>query len=736
MTSDNSFDWSRYQIENPQEQQQISAPTSQLQQEEASQNGEFDWSQYQEEKPMTFGEKLPQDIKEAFKGYGRLGLSGLSQIYTAPFRTSGSLLQTLAKGGVEGEPGQFKGAGTRMVRKAGEYLSKKGKEEVDINKQRIEKILGKPYSKGEESIQEFTDDFGDLAGLGIPPTHAAAGAALSWVGGRLGAGEDTRETLKMIGTSIPAFYKGIQLLWKDRNFVDRIMDIFRKEPQAMGKLTGLEGAQLKAFQELSKAEQSTFVSKMLEEETNIMNQAKEQQVYADRMSSTEAARTLTGRVTEGGEELGLRPTNIGVKPSSTESNLENVLDIASKKEFGNKRVAGKNLKNTVMESDNKAYNRVNELYEKSRNLNERVNKPHIKLTHQLQDRLDQLNRIPRPSSVQNNLKNALEDIIEELAVVENGQIVGYKEINNQTLIDQIQSLRQTVDFDFEHGSPKGIFKPTISDIQDSVYTAAKGKAAESLAEANSAYREWTTNYNNDYINPYRDRSNKNYEGLLNKNLDPDHFNVVNDLVGETKAGNDILKSTQREIVEKKLRKFVEKPDLVRSRDFRKAMTELESVLSPDQVKAVRAEMESQVSAKFRRKVSVPEKIEKAAAKYSNKTPAVIRERLTTPEGIAELKTDLSKTKNGKAIFDDLGKRKIKSILSEGKIKADFNGKDLYKVLNNEKNYSLIEALTSPEEAEAALNAAEALSKKKFTAENLNALSKKLMKYKLIHFLVF
>jgi len=777
-----NFNWDAYE---PVKKEQNGTPTQQSSSKAAS----FNWDNYeglpgyetreapQKEEPMTFKENLDISMKEAFKGYGRLGLSGFSHIYTALPRAAGGILQGLAGIGEEGEPGQIKGAGTRMIRGAGEYLSKKGEEELAVNKERIQKILGKPYGKGEEKIQEFTDDFGDLVGLGIPPAHAAVGAGFSSVGDLFGASKETRETLKVIGTSIPALAKGVQLLWQDRNFVARFMDIFRKKPQAMGKLTGLSGTQLKAFNALSKAEQESFIKQMLDAESNIMNQAKEQQLaagsgqkatrlgeeaiagteqaFADRMPSPEAARTLTGRVTEGGEDIGIKPTpNPRIRASSTDANLEKMLDNVNPNEIGNKRKAGINLKNTVMESDNAAYQTVNDLYTRSRELNSNINTPHMKLANQLQGRLTELKRIPRPSSVQRNLINALEDIVGELAVVEDGAIVGYRDINNQVLIDQIQSLRQTVDFDFEHGSPKGIFRPTINDIQESVYNVASESgnkaASDALREANTAYREWTTKYNNDYVNPYRDRSNQSYEQLLDKNLKSDHFNVVNNLVGETPQGSQILGATQREIVENKLKDFVKEPNLVRSRSFRKAMTELESVLTPKQMSAVRAEMEAQVPERFSRKATAnkfkpmdtAKEIEKAntnikaAAKYSNKTVAEIRKLSGTPEGIAQLKTDLAKTPNGEAIFEDLAKRKINSILSEGKIKAEFKGKDLYKVLNNEDNYALIEALTSPEDASMALDIAEKLANKKFTLENLSKISKSAAKYKLIHFLLF
>jgi hypothetical protein len=258
-------------------------------------------------------------------------------------------------------------------------------------------------------------------------------------------------------------------------------------------------------------------------------------------------------------------------------------------------------------------------------------------------------------------------------------------------------------------------------------------------------------YDNKNINPFRDTSNQNYEKLLDTVLDPDTFNMVQTVAGNTAAGDEILGATKRKMVDKKLAKFVKKPATIRSRDFRTAMTELESVLTPQEMNAVRTEMESQVPPQLRRDVTAHEmpsrakaakevekftKESKAAAKYMDKTPAEIRKLSNTPEGIEQLKKDLSGTQKKKDIFEKLSKEKIESMKKGGKIRAKPTGKEIFDVFNQEKNYSLLEALTSPEEAAEALDVAEKIANKKFTKENVSKYVKLGGKYKLIHFLLF
>jgi len=728
-------------------------------------------------------DKTKEVIFETAKAPLRMASRDIVTAGAAPFKGLGHALSAFSKLGGIDEEGLVKGKGAQLTKKFGDFLSGFGERNETFMKGEIEKYLGKSYTTLEEGLTQATERasniFGQLpnAGMVVP---AIMGGFLGQAAKDAGLSEDAQSVFEITGMFSKEFGKVALKILDSKDTGLKLLNMLKGNPQATGELTGLAGVQLEAFNALSDAEKSAYIKNLAEKEVQLRSGIKVEETAAKTLEESIAkenalgpgldtlkdqgqgqGRSLQGRVTAGGEDIGVRPTPTGARPSTTESNLENVLDRVHGNELGNKRVAGETLKNTVMDYDNTRYSHVNDLYTDARALNENIQAMHPELVDQLQTRLAELNRIPHPSSVQQNLINSIEDILNSIAEVEEGVVVGYREVNNQVLIDQIQSLRQTVDFDFEHGSPKGIFRPTINDIQESVYQAAAetgdGRAAHSLARANEEYGAWTREFNNDTINPYRDTTNQNYEKLLDKNLDPDHFNVVRNLVGNTENGREILGATQREVVERKLQKFVENPYLVRTRAFRKTMTELESVLTPEQLNAVRTEMESQVPRKFRRTATVKEKIEmpkptkprdlkkeldvvsrdlKAAQKYTGKTTAEIRKLSDTTEGVAQLKQDLSRTKNGEQIFNKLAKEKISSILREGKIKGTPTGEELFKVLNEEKNFHLIEAYTSPEEAAAALDMAEKLANQKFTLTNLAKLSKTAGKYKLIHMLLF
>ena len=582
-----------------------------------SQNGSI-WDKYEEDKPPTFGEKALETAIEVPKGLARIAGKTAGKIVTGFPKMGGAILQGIADLGSEGEPGQIKGMGTRMIRGAGEYISKFGEEQDIRNKKDVESLFGSSYGIAEDVITDYSERWGSLVGSGIPPADAFFGAGLAETAEKLGAPEWVVNGLEIFGVSGRSLGKGLFRMFKDRKTAQSVVNMLKQNPRALGELSGLAGVTEEAWQALSVEEQAKNIAKVLEKESQLLESAASTESAA-KTAATErygpgletiegtqqqTGRSLKGRVTAGGEDIGVRPADVGIRQATTaEENLVNVLDRVHVNEIGNKRIAGETLKNTVMQVNDGAYELVNTLYNRSRELNAGINGTHPDMVRQLHNRLENLRRIPRPSSVQRNLMGALEEILEETAIMENGVIIDYRSIDNQVLIDQIQSLRQTVDFDFEHGSPKGIFRPVIQDIQNSVLEAAEGEAAEAFREAGDAYADWTRTYNNKNINPFRDASNQNYEKLLDQIKHPDDFNMVQNIVRGTESGEEILGATQRKMVDDKLRKFVEKPNLIRSRDFRTAMSELESALTPEQMNAVQTEMESQVPQRLRRNIT-------------------------------------------------------------------------------------------------------------------------------------
>lgn len=445
-------------------------------------------------------------------------------------------------------------------------------------------------------------------------------------------------------------------------------------------------------------------------------------------------KSLTGRVTPSTKDLGLRP--ISNKPPK---NLEeDIGSIFSPTSFKNTTEGGKSLKNEVMKLDQASYRNVNNLYKKSRELNAAIDEIHPNLAHSLLDRMQELKKIPEPSGPQKQLITALENILSDVAEIQGDQILGFKPINNQILIDQVQSLRQKIDYDFTHGNAKNIFKPTINDLQEAARTAAEHagnkEALTSFDEARAAYKDWADTFDNDYLRPIRNVQNRDYSKMFKGSLDVDEFNELNKILQKSPEGEQISSALKRDLVNKYLAKYEGKPISSSMKDFDKDLKELGAVITPEEATSVRNKfLESKKTQPYSFKGTA---IEKQAAKYLNYTkPEEIGKLFSTRSGIKELRKDLGKSENGKEIFNTLKKQKIRDVLRENSIEKEFTGSDLYTTLNKRDNFEILSELIGESETEAARLAAKELGKKKMTMENATKLGEHVLSLKFLKHII-
>lgn len=443
------------------------------------------------------------------------------------------------------------------------------------------------------------------------------------------------------------------------------------------------------------------------------------------------------------QDLGLRPI-----PQNQNPNLKDqVGNIFSQNRYYNTTQAGQALKNEVMNLDEDVYRGVGELYNRSRELNAAINEIHPQLAQRLTGRLQELEAIPQPSGVQSTVIRTANNILDSIATRDaEGIITGYQPINNQTLIDQIQSLRQIIDYDFAHGNTKNIFRPLINDIQDSVLRAAENsgnqEAATAFNEARTAYRTWVEAFDNDYIRPFRDVTNQDFSKLFKSSLDLDEANMLNRILGISERGQELANASTREIVEKNLSKYFENPRKIDGRELDKSLRELRAIITPEQEQAIRTQLDQAArKPSFKAKEEPkrkPTNDEIIAAKFADKEPQDIMRMMNTRTGIKELRK-LADTKAKKEVFDRLSKQKMRSIMRDGNIEKDFSGDDLYRFLNKEKNYEIFSELLGEVETEALRLEAKEIGKsqvkKEMQSKSKSSLLKKYTSYKTIELLL-
>ncbi len=455
------------------------------------------------------------------------------------------------------------------------------------------------------------------------------------------------------------------------------------------------------------------------------------------------SRTAPFRVKPGGEDMGLRPAPAPAKPELKDT----IGNIFSNKRFYNTTEAGRAYRNEITKLDREVYAGVNDLYKLSREANSKTNEIQTKLVEQLQDRIGQIESIPEPSDVQKRLLRASQQILKNIATFgENGEVTGYLPINNQVLIDQIQALRQIVDYDFSHGNTKNIFKPLIRELQEAVIVGAESsgnqQAITTLRDANNAYRLWSEAFDNDYVRPFRDMSNQDLSKLFKGSLDLDEFNMLKRVLNTSPKGQELLRGSQREIVEKHLGKFFDNPRGVNPRDFDTALRELEAVITPEETQQIREafhEASSRTNIRARQQVHQPTNEETIAAKYTGKEPEDVMNMMNSRSGIRRLRDDLSGSSQKKELFEKMAQKKMRSVLRSGNIENDATGTELYKFLNNEHNYELFSEILGENETEFLRLTAKDIGKKQLRTEALKKVASqganKLISLKALHFIM-
>ena len=401
--------------------------------------------------------------------------------------------------------------------------------------------------------------------------------------------------------------------------------------------------------------------------------------------------TLEGRQIRQQETttMGLRPAPLPAQPTLA----DNIGNIFSPLRFYNSTEGGQALVNEIRTLDNQAYQLVNSLYDRSREFNAEVNEISPQLVNDIVNYRDQIAAIPSPSTPQRTALASANQVLNRLATFDNeGNVTGYQPINNQDLINQIQAWNSQIDFDFEHGDVKNIYLPMIGATERAVIRNAEQAgnidAIESFNDARTGYAFWAQRFNNPYIRPFRDTSNEDYSKLFKGALDIDEYNYLNNILHQSDRGDQLSHALSRELVEKRLKKYIDDPSKALGPEFEKEIREIESFATPEQVHQINNLLSQSRRGPEFKAVQLkrpPSPIETKVSKYLDKEWEDIYKLTNTTAGRKQLKKDLSKLPE---YYDLIMRNKIRDILHEGEIRKDFTGNDIYRILNKTENYEL------------------------------------------------
>ncbi len=357
------------------------------------------------------------------------------------------------------------------------------------------------------------------------------------------------------------------------------------------------------------------------------------------------AEPIDKKVTTDAKKLGIELPELRM-PTSTRQQVGRTI---SPSRFQNSTHGGKEIKSEIAGLDREMYSDINKKYALSRSLNKDIEDIHPELVDKLNSRLAELESVPSLSGPRASLKKTIEDLIDRLSVKNPNGSFDYRPISNQSLIDQVQNLREKIDFDFAHGSPKNIIKPVISDINESAIKSASKHptALKALQDANASYAEWADVFDNDIIRPFRDKSNKQYSGLYKSSSDIDKFNVVKTALSKSEKGLKLANSLKRDIVETRLMPYFEDMKKTLGEGFQDTIAELEAVASPKElgeIKNILTKNRKFMGQRFLKK-----------AKFDKTKMERLKEWATKPENIAKAAklagASSAAVTGGKYIFD-------------------------------------------------------------------------------------
>lgn len=423
-----------------------------------------------------------------------------------------------------------------------------------------------------------------------------------------------------------------------------------------------------------------------------------------------------------GEIPALRPIEIktGVPPqepvTSPHSLKRSVGKEISPTAFPNPRVASQAIRGEINSLSENQYKEINKAFDLARELNADISEIHPPFINKLEELVEEINKIPEPSSVQKDLRTIAKKFINRGTVKEKGKIVGYRPLDNASLIGQIQSNHQKIKHDYVQGQPANAYLHLNNLISEALESTAVSfpEAVEAFRNAQSMYKNWADVFKSSEMMPWRDPARKDFISLLKKIENPDQLKAFEPILSQTPKGEKLYEMLVRDYVEKELEPFIQNPKKIGGLDFERKMREVGVVLSPSQRGAIEDMLYHEYSKgknykRLKEQFDLAEKghqdllkkqqedltalrkkgaeLEKA---FPYKTDGSILRDLETVRGQKRLESFLPKTEEGKALMDELKDYSAVNLLTQGKINPSAKSSSLRVILNDVNKRALLE----------------------------------------------
>ena len=371
----------------------------------------------------------------------------------------------------------------------------------------------------------------------------------------------------------------------------------------------------------------------------------------------------------GGKDVGFRPADIARLPAE-----EKVGRTITPESFKNESTGGFAYKATIAEASRKFKKGESALYNLAEKAGEQATAPREELSSISRDIVRRYKDVDpvRLTPQENRLYAFAKDLADR-----SGDETGYKPISNAELMRDIRKINSLQDFDVEHGDPWKILNELKTPMREAILATEKmfPESVELYKRANSRHKEWIDIFKNDHIKDYLNLSNYDFKNLYNKPLTIDAFPQWQRAMrtGNVKDAEMYTQIAKKELVQKHLKEYIDKPKLIASPKFKKDLAELDFVLTPDEKTAVKNQLVQNAREHMGKKatkgeyikVKIPEVVE-MPKKFHGMTAEQLDKHANTVSGLKEIRHELSKTPDGAKIYTEFATNKAVQSLFNGK----------------------------------------------------------------------
>ncbi len=383
----------------------------------------------------------------------------------------------------------------------------------------------------------------------------------------------------------------------------------------------------------------------------------------------------------------------------------------SKVKFPNRQVASQSIRREIKDISTKEYEKVQDLYKTAKERNAFISEIRPEMINELEDLVYEMSLAEVPSMVEKDIRTIANKYIQL-----GGDLRGIKEISQDKLISQIESNNKKVQHDYLQGTPSNSYRKLNKIFDNAIQLTAETNkgAVDSYNIARTAYRDWAEIFKSNEIIPWRDPGKVNLIKLLKNIENPDQILILEDVLGRTKKGRNLLGGVKRDYVETQMRPFINDPKKVDSIEFNDKIKEVSTVLpakvrheiekdfidASDRIiehdrlmatsKANKSAHAGDIQENSRRISDWNKEVKKEKSDFPYKTDKSILNEMKTVRGQKRLENNLPKTARGKAMMDEIKDYSAVNLLTQGKINPSDKAESLRAILNDVNKRALLE----------------------------------------------